>query len=104
MNIRVRQRNWPWKPERYRFPIEQMLLTLFPHHRKKAGQAQARTLFAGSMGRTDLPGGDEDQIMRSLRRLSELEGDYQVLPGHEGQSTLEQERKTNYCMRMALRA
>ena len=61
------------------------------------------TLFAGSMGRTDLPGGDEGQIMRSLMRLYGLEGDYQVLPGHEGQSTLEQERKTNYCMRMAMR-
>ena len=61
------------------------------------------TLFAGSMGRTDLPGGDERQIMKSLRRLYELEGDYQVLPGHEEQSTLEQERKTNYCMRMAMR-
>ena len=62
------------------------------------------TLFAGSMGRTDLPGGDEGQIMRSLRRLYELEGDWQVLPGHEGQSSLEQERKTNSCMRMALRS
>lgn len=62
------------------------------------------TLFAGSMGRTNLPGGDEGQIMRSLRRLYELEGDYQVLPGHEEQSTLEQERKGNYCMRMALRS
>ena len=60
------------------------------------------TLFAGSMGRTDLPGGDEDTIMRSLRRLYELEGDYQVLPGHEGQSTLERERKSNYCLRMAM--
>ena len=59
------------------------------------------TLFAGSMGRTDL-GGDEGQIMRSLRRLYELEGDYQVLPGHEEQSTLERERKTNSCMHMAL--
>ena len=61
------------------------------------------TLFAGSMGRTDLPGGDEGQIMRSLRRLGELEGDYQVLPGHEGQSTLERERQNNYCLRMAMR-
>ena len=61
------------------------------------------TLSAGSMGRTDLPGGDEGQIMKSLRRLYKLEGDYQVLPGHEEQSTLEQERKTNYCMRMAMR-
>ena len=61
------------------------------------------TLFAGSMGRTDLPGGDERQIMKSLRRLYELEGDWQVLPGHEETSTLEQERKSNYCMRMAIR-
>ena len=30
MNIWLRQPNWPWNPERYRFPIEQMLLTLFP--------------------------------------------------------------------------
>ena len=62
------------------------------------------TLFAGSMGRTDLPGGDEEQIMKSLKRLYELDGDYQVLPGHEEASTLEQERRGNYCMRMALRS
>ena len=61
------------------------------------------TLFAGSMGRTDLPGGDEGQIMASLRRLARLEGDYQVLPGHEGRSTLERERQSNYCVRAALR-
>lgn len=60
------------------------------------------TLFAGSMGRTDLPCGDEGEIMRSLKRLGELEGDYQVLPGHEGQSTLERERKSNYCLRAAM--
>ena len=60
------------------------------------------TLFEGSMGRTDLPEGDEGQIMKSLKRLGELEGDYRVLPGHEGQSTLERERKGNYCLRMAM--
>ena len=60
------------------------------------------TLFAGSMGRTDLPGGDEAVIMRSLRRLGELEGDYQVLPGHEERSTLERERQGNYCLRAAM--
>ena len=61
------------------------------------------TLFAGSMGRTDLPGGDEGQIMASLKRLGELEGVYQVLPGHEGQSTLDRERSGNYCLRAAMR-
>lgn len=61
------------------------------------------TLFAGSMGRTDFEGGDERAMMASLRRLAELEGNYQVLPGHEGQSTLEQERNTNYCIHMAMR-
>lgn len=60
------------------------------------------TLFAGSMGRTDFPGGDEGEIMRSLKRLGELEGDYQVLPGHEGRSTLERERSGNYCLRAAM--
>ena len=60
------------------------------------------TLFAGSMGRTDFPGGDEEEIMRSLKRLGELPGDYQVLPGHEGRSTLERERRSNYCLRAAM--
>ena len=60
------------------------------------------TLFAGSMGRTDFPGGDEGQIMRSLKRLGELPGDYRVLPGHEEQTTLERERRSNYCLREAM--
>lgn len=61
------------------------------------------TLFEGSMGRTDLPGGDEAAIMRSLKRLGQLEKDYQVLPGHEGRSTLERERGANYCLKAAMR-
>ena len=61
------------------------------------------TLFAGSMGRTDLGGGDEEQIMASLKRLGELEGDYHVLPGHMGTSTLDRERRRNPYLRMAMR-
>jgi len=61
------------------------------------------TLFAGSMGRTDFEGGDGEAMAASLRRLARLEGDYQVLPGHEGRTTLERERQTNYCVRAALR-
>ena len=60
------------------------------------------TLFAGSCGRTDLPKGNWDDMERSLKRLYELEGDYTVLPGHEGLSTLDRERQVNPFMRQAL--
>ena len=60
------------------------------------------TLFRGSMGRTDLPGGSYSQLMESLGKLGKLEGDYKVYPGHEGFSTLENERKTNYFVREAM--
>ena len=59
------------------------------------------TLFQGSMGRTDLPGGNYDQIMFSLKRLNDLPGNYQVLPGHMGPTTLNRERTDNYYMREA---
>ena len=57
------------------------------------------TLFAGSCGRTDLPGGDWQTIMLSLERLAELEGDYAVYPGHGEATTLEKERTSNPYMR-----
>ena len=60
------------------------------------------TLFAGSCGRTDLRGGSYEQMMDSLRRLAQLEGDFHVLPGHEAPSTLERERQTNYYMKEAM--
>lgn len=52
-------------------------------------------LFAGSIGRTDLPGGSEEEMMKSLRRLQGLEGDYRIYPGHGPETTLEAERKYN---------
>ena len=55
------------------------------------------TLFAGSCGRTDL-GGDMDMMEESLRRLSLLDGDFEVYPGHADSSTLSQERRYNYYM------
>ena len=60
------------------------------------------TLFQGSCGRTDLAGGSTEDILASLKRLANLEGDRKVLPGHEGSSTLEAERKGNYYMLHAL--
>lgn len=57
------------------------------------------TLFAGSCGRTDLPGGDWSTIQNSLRRLAALEGDHTVYPGHGSPSTLSRERQFNPYMR-----
>ena len=61
------------------------------------------TLFAGTCGRCDLTGGDGETMLRSLKRLAELEGDYKVCPGHGALSTLDQERTGNSYMRMAVK-
>ncbi len=54
------------------------------------------TLFAGSIGRTDFPGGDFDQIMASLHtRLLTLPDETRVLPGHGPGTTIGQERASN---------
>ena len=53
------------------------------------------TLFAGSCGRTDLPGGDQNVLFASLLRLADLEGDYTVYPGHSGSTTLAREKQYN---------
>ncbi len=60
------------------------------------------TLFAGSCGRVDFPGGSYQQMTESLRRLANLEGNYRVYPGHEGCSDLDHERRYNYFMAAAL--
>ena len=53
-------------------------------------------LFAGSIGRTDLPGGDYPTILDSLARVClTLPDDVQVLPGHGPQTTIGAERATN---------
>jgi len=65
------------------FPTEQKLI---------AGD----TLFAGSIGRTDLPGGSFDKIMRSLhQRVMALPDDTEVTPGHGQMTTIGDERETN---------
>ena len=52
-------------------------------------------LFAGSIGRTDLPGGDHATILRSLARTLTLPDATVVLPGHGPTTTIGDERKTN---------
>lgn len=56
------------------------------------------TLFCGTAGRTDLPGGDSRALMRSLRKLAALDGDWTVYPGHGDATTLARERRDNYFM------
>ena len=59
------------------------------------------TLFRDSCGRTDLSGGNMELLMKSLRRLSALDGDFEVYPGHADSSTLSRERSFNYYMKQA---
>ena len=61
------------------------------------------TLFAGSMGRSDFPGGNTQQLFASLKKLAQLEGDFQVLPGHDRATTLDRERRSNVFMLEALK-
>ena len=61
------------------------------------------TLFQGSCGRTDLAGGSPELMAKSLKRLAGFEGNRHVLPGHEGFSTLEEERANNYWIAYALK-
>jgi hydroxyacylglutathione hydrolase len=65
------------------FPVEKKLI---------AGD----TLFAGGIGRTDLPGGSMDKIMRSLHtQVLALPDETEVLPGHGPVTTIGEERETN---------
>jgi glyoxylase-like metal-dependent hydrolase (beta-lactamase superfamily II) len=58
-------------------------------------------LFAGSIGRTDLPGGDYPTILRSLAKTMTLPDETTVLPGHGPQTTIGRERATNPYVREA---
>ena len=59
------------------------------------------TLFRDSCGRTDLEGGSMEVLLESLRRLAELDGDFEVYPGHADSSTLSRERAFNGYMKYA---
>ena len=63
------------------------------------------TLFAGSIGRTDLEGGDDRKMEQSLRKFAKLPipRETQLLPGHGDFSTMGQELDNNFYLRQALR-
>lgn len=54
------------------------------------------TLFAGSIGRTDFPGGDHEGLLRNVReKIFPLGDDVVIYPGHGPKSTVARERRTN---------
>lgn len=53
------------------------------------------TLFCGSIGRTDLPGGNEETLNNSLKLFAKLPKNLKILPGHGPECTLEEEFKHN---------
>ena len=57
------------------------------------------TLFASSIGRTDLPGGDMATLMDSLKKLTALPDDTLVVPGHGSQTTIAAEKRGNPFLR-----
>ena len=66
----------------YYFPKDKLLLS-------------GDTLFAGSVGRTDLPGGDMATLMDSLRKLTALPDDTLVIPGHGPHTMIAAEKRGN---------
>ena len=66
----------------YHFPAMKLLLS-------------GDTLFAGSVGRTDLPGGDMATLMDSLQKLTALPDDTLVIPGHGPHTTIAAEKRGN---------
>ena len=57
------------------------------------------TIFQGSIGRTDLPGGNLNQMMASLEKVKMYDVDYDIYPGHGPKTTLNQEKQWNPYLR-----
>jgi hydroxyacylglutathione hydrolase len=69
-----------------------------PYHEQDISEVMfsGDLLFAGSIGRTDLPGGDHPTMLRSLtEKVLPLDDDVAVLPGHGEQTSIGRERATN---------
>lgn len=61
------------------------------------------TLFCMTAGRTDFWDGSDEEMIKSLKKLVALDGDYRVLPGHNRETTLESERKRNWYIRRMIK-
>ena len=60
------------------------------------------TLFCGSCGRTDFPGGDYREMLLSLARLGRMEGNFHVYSGHDSDTELDYERRVNPYMKQGM--
>ena len=70
------------------------------HHAPSRLALVGDVLFRGSVGRTDLPGGSHDRLIRSIReRLLPLDDDTAFVPGHGPMSSIGMERRTNPFLR-----
>ena len=69
------------------------------HIPEKALLFSGDTLFAGAVGRTDLPGGDWDTLASSLQKLKKLPENTEIVPGHGACSTIGAELKNNPFLR-----
>jgi glyoxylase-like metal-dependent hydrolase (beta-lactamase superfamily II) len=61
-------------------------------------------IIGGSVGRTDLPDSNYDDLVASIRQVMQLPGTTRLLPGHGDVSTLDDERRSNPYVAEALRA
>lgn len=68
---------------------------VFYYSEKEKTAFSGDTLFRGSIGRTDLPGGSMFQIIQSLRMMTQYPDDTRILPGHGEETTLGYELATN---------
>ncbi|MDD2235945.1 MAG: MBL fold metallo-hydrolase [Kiritimatiellae bacterium] len=60
------------------------------------------TLFKGSVGRTDLPGGNPSELARSIKRLKTMPNSTRIIPGHGPDTTMEREKSANYFLQDGL--
>jgi glyoxylase-like metal-dependent hydrolase (beta-lactamase superfamily II) len=59
-------------------------------------------IIGGSVGRTDLPDSNHQQLMESIRKIMKLPGETKLMGGHGEITTLEEERETNPYVQEAL--
>ncbi len=70
-----------------------------PHFSSSPLLLSGDTLFAGSIGRTDLPGGSLSTLSESLKKLADLPSETVVVPGHGPETTIGEERRSNPFLR-----